>query len=32
MSAAELMPYFREMYLRAMASDVGLERRAPMRR
>jgi cytosine/adenosine deaminase-related metal-dependent hydrolase len=31
-AAAELMPYYREMYLRAMASDVGLERRAPPRR
>lgn len=32
MAAAELMPCYREMYLRAMANGVGLERRAPPRR
>ena len=30
-AAQELMPYYRDMYLRAMNHDVGLERRAPSR-
>lgn len=30
-AAQELMPYYREMYFRAMSHDVGLERRAPPR-
>jgi 5-methylthioadenosine/S-adenosylhomocysteine deaminase len=30
-AAAELMPYYREMYLRAMNADIGMERRAPPR-
>lgn len=28
-AAAELMPHYREMYLRAMSAGIGMERRAP---
>lgn len=28
-AAAELMPHYREMYLRAMSAPIGMERRAP---